>query len=813
MTQAELKIRRARIKLAKKQKREQEKLIKETVKQLENTVKEETSEAIEVAQKAIGVAESIEVEKGERGEKGEPGKDGKDGKDGYTPVKGKDYFTPKEIKGFKEDVTPVKGLDYFTADEIKAVSKLARPKKGKDYLTDKELEQIKEEITPIKGEDYEDGKDGKDGTEITPTAVRKKLESLKGKARLDAKYIKNINKQIDLTISKTGSSSGSSGVSDGKVKIDESDTADYLENQLAAGDNVTIGKTGGKLEISASASGGGDGDVSGPESAEDGNVAVFDGITGKLIKDGGKNIAELLNTDHSALSNLDYASSGHTGFAPAGSYLEDITSEPIGDLSDVVITTPADNELLAYDTTLSGWINQTPAEAGFATVATSGSYMDLSNRPSIPSSHTELSDIGTNTHAQIDTHIADDTIHFTEGSISITSSQVSDFDTEVSNNVDVAANTTHRSSDGSDHTYIDQDVTNGSSPILDGSNFSGIPATALPDADDDGTTKGVATFDNTDFNATAGVVTIEDSGIDHDNLANTHNLTTDIDHTAISNIGTNSHAQIDTHIADTDNPHSLDIREVLSADRTYYVRTDGSDSNDGLTDSSGGAFLTIQHALDEIAKLDCSVYNVAVEVGNGTYVEDIILPNLLGSGILTITGDTTTPSNVVIDGGFAKSVAGTVVRIEGFKFELTSGTAGVAIDIDSSASVQVLNVDMGGGGYAHHFRAQGGGFINILSDYTISGGCSSHYNLVNSGAVQCTNNTITVSNTPDFSLAFCFSRLGGSFLGNSSNSYSGSATGREYNVQYNGAVYTGVSGAGYFPGDLSGLTSYGGQYA
>lgn len=36
---------------------------------------------------------------------------------------------------------------------------------------------------------------------------------------------------------------------------------------------------------------------------------------------------------------------------------------------------------------------------------------------------------------------------------------ITDFDTEVSNNTDVSANTTHRSSDGTDHTYINQDVT------------------------------------------------------------------------------------------------------------------------------------------------------------------------------------------------------------------------------------------------------------------------------------------------------------------------------------------------------------------
>lgn len=57
-----------------------------------------------------------------------------------------------------------------------------------------------------------------------------------------------------------------------------------------------------------------------------------------------------------------------------------------------------------------------------------------------------------------------------------TASTISDFDTEVSNNTDVAANTTHRTSDGSDHTFIDQDVTSGSSPTFTGTNITAIPA-------------------------------------------------------------------------------------------------------------------------------------------------------------------------------------------------------------------------------------------------------------------------------------------------------------------------------------------------
>ena len=69
----------------------------------------------------------------------------------------------------------------------------------------------------------------------------------------------------------------------------------------------------------------------------------------------------------------------------SGAYA-DLSGKPtipstVSTLADVTISTVADNELLAYDTTASEWINQTPAEAGFATVATSGAFADLTGTP------------------------------------------------------------------------------------------------------------------------------------------------------------------------------------------------------------------------------------------------------------------------------------------------------------------------------------------------------------------------------------------------------------------------------------------------
>jgi parallel beta-helix repeat protein len=71
----------------------------------------------------------------------------------------------------------------------------------------------------------------------------------------------------------------------------------------------------------------------------------------------------------------------------------------------------------------------------------------------------------------------------------------------------------------------------------------------------------------------------------------------------------------------------------------YYVRTDGDDSNTGLANDAANAWLTIQHAVDNVSSGD------TINVAAGMY--DITAPIDVNKSV-TITGEPLDPENVVV---------------------------------------------------------------------------------------------------------------------------------------------------------------------
>ena len=254
-------------------------------------------------------------------------------------------------------------------------------------------------------------------------------------------------------------------------------------------------------------------------------------------------------------------------------------------------------------------------------------------------------------------------------------------------------------------------------------------------------------------------------------------------------------------------------REVLTASRIYYVRTDGNDNNTGLANTSGGAFLTIQKAIDTVATLDLSIFDVTIQVGNGTYNQQLILKSVAGSGNIFITGDTTTPSNVTITSPTFPTILSETQSpydIKGFTINCTDGTFKISISSENG-NIKFGNIifpDFGSGGY--HINANGNkAKIECSANYEITGGALIHAIANNGAFITARSKTITLTSTPSFGLEFVRATVTG-MIDFVFNTYSGSASGQQYRASLNGVVFT--NGA-TLPGNISGITATGGQYA
>ena len=210
--------------------------------------------------------------------------------------------------------------------------------------------------------------------------------------------------------------------------------------------------------------------------------------------------------------------------------------------------------------------------------------------------HTAIQNIGSNSHATIDTkiteldnHVASASVHFTEASIdhgsiagladddhpqyvlSATNSQLS---SDVSNHI--ASASVHFTEASIDHTAISNIGSNShatiDTKITELDNHVASASVHFTEASiDHGSIAGLGDDDHPQYVLSSTNNQLSSDVSNHIASASVHFTEASIDHTAIQNIGSNSHADIDTHIADSTihfTKGSINVGDLANADET-----------------------------------------------------------------------------------------------------------------------------------------------------------------------------------------------------------------------------------------------------
>jgi hypothetical protein len=192
-------------------------------------------------------------------------------------------------------------------------------------------------------------------------------------------------------------------------------------------------------------------------------------------------------------------------------------------------------------------------------------------------------------------------------------------------------------------------------------------------------------------------------------------------------------------------------RVTLLANASYYVNDGtGSDSSDG---SVGSPFKTIQKAINVAAALDISIYDVQINVADGTYTApNTVNGAWIGSGTVKIIGNVTTPTNVLIN----PVSSGTCFLVQnGGRIYLAGMELRGGVGIWSAS---YANITLAGAirfsGSIYQIYADGGSIGDGGGGYAVAGTCISHIVASNRGLISCASSTITLVNSPAFSGSF-----------------------------------------------------------
>jgi hypothetical protein len=252
-------------------------------------------------------------------------------------------------------------------------------------------------------------------------------------------------------------------------------------------------------------------------------------------------------------------------------------------------------------------------------------------------------------------------------------------------------------------------------------------------------------------------------------------------------------------------------REVLTSDRIFYIRTDGSDSNNGSADDAANAFLTLQGAVDYVNQhIDGAGFDVTLKLAAGTFVGPTIIYQIPpGLQVLVIEGDASTPSNVTLQSTNSEPVVflsrpGTNVYLLGVRLLNTGGGVGVHAADESY-------LELGNNVYdnaSYHIWIGPNAACYVASNYTVTAGGSGHMLVHGNSSIEFYSITVTLTGTPVFTSSFV-DVDDGAVLQSGAVTYSGSAIGPRWNVSLGGLIALGGADPDtYFPGNAVGTYDF-----
>jgi len=265
------------------------------------------------------------------------------------------------------------------------------------------------------------------------------------------------------------------------------------------------------------------------------------------------------------------------------------------------------------------------------------------------------------------------------------------------------------------------------------------------------------------------------------------------------------------------------LKDKLTADRTYYVRTDGNDANTGLANTAGGAWLTPDYAREWIAQnIDFNNFRVTVEIADGTYPGVSSGKKLHGGGTLWFKGNHTTPANVILDGttltcafetwnnnyddtaiyvsGMTlKTLYSTCVATFGGRLYLGSPSFDGSVIIHSAASFAYLISAQGQNAYV--------GFNSPNTIVSVDTTVTPVQGLIQTNdRGRVTQYNTTFVNIPNWTTAGI--NVGSGCTVQAQGSFTGTATGKKFIVSYSNSLLVRAD-LSTLPGSIDGTWSYG----